>query len=256
MTCLPRPGSQIINCLASQSQKRNGTSIRNSESAAAGSSVVIAIYILFFLPQNIHAKVPKFAWHLNSGRNYSKNVNHFCCYSQPAHTDSSNHTNIRTSPVTAKVSTVYQYLLIYSFCPQYVQNSPWVGNDKIMANWLKMNPHSCSCFLLLFYSIFNVANCCQIYIRDTSIKLSPVVTPWAPWALPLRCPLYLQLVCCVAPSDASPQQPRTMLYWGNWRWFAAKNCGHLTPVNNSYLFSSRFNRSEPSFFNYKLIPEY
>ena len=176
MTCLPRPGSQIINCLASQSQKRNGTSIRNSESAAAGSSVVIAIYILFFLPQNIPAKVPKFAWHLNSGRNYSKNVNHFCCYSQPAHTDSSNHTNIRTSPVTAKVSTVYQYLLILSLmCAKFTMS----GKCKVMANWLKMNPHSCSCFLLLFYSIFNVANCCQIYIRDTSIKLSPVVTPWA-----------------------------------------------------------------------------
>ena len=182
MTCLPRPVSQIINCLASQSQKRNGTSIRNSESAAAGSSVVIAIYILFFLPQNIHAKVPKFAWHLNSGRNYSKNVNHFCCYNQPSHslTDPSNHSNIRTSPVTAKVSTIYHYLLILSLMcakvPIFCQMSgKW--NDRIMANWLKMNLHSCSCFLLLFYSIFNVANCCQI--RDTSIKLSPVVTWWA-----------------------------------------------------------------------------
>ena len=123
-----------------------------------GSSVVIAIYILFFLPQNIHAKVPKFAWHLNSGRNYSKNVNHFCCYNQPSHslTDPSNHSNIRTSPVTAKVSTIYHYLLILSLMcakvPIFCQMSgKW--NDRIMANWLKMNLHSCSCFLLLFYFV-------------------------------------------------------------------------------------------------------
>ena len=151
MTCLPRPGSQIINCLASQSQKRNGTSIRNSESAAAGSSVVIAIYILFFLPQNIHAKVPKFAWHLNSGRNYSKNVNHFCCYSQPAHTDSSNHSNIRPSPVTAKVSTVYHYLLILSLmCAKFTMSGKWPNNGKLTEN------ESPLLFLLSSPVLFNI----------------------------------------------------------------------------------------------------